>query len=263
MRRVGVIAAMAGELKPLVEGWKPLRVRQGAVAWQGTIDGFLCIAVCAGMGKLAAERACAIAAEGGPLDALVSVGWAGALSCGMQPGSAYVLNEVVDGETGGVFPTNSPPREREAPPLKLVTIDHVAHVAEKRSLGTQYQAVLVDMEAATVARVARSQGIPFYCLKAVYRQSWAVATGGPVGSRSGTATVLAWTGAGWEEWPEWRGGDCGCVRSADGWCLGCCKISGSLPSWFRFRVERLGVESRGIPHFAKSERSVGGERFKS
>jgi adenosylhomocysteine nucleosidase len=167
MRRVGVIAAMAGELKPLVQGWKPLRARQGAVAWQGTIDGSLCIAVCAGMGKLAAERACAIAAEGGPLDALVSVGWAGALSCGMQPGSAYVLNEVVDRETGEEFPTNSPPRERDAPPLKLVTIDHVAHVAEKRSLGTQYQAVLVDMEAATVARVARLQGIPFYCLKAV------------------------------------------------------------------------------------------------
>ena len=130
VRRVGVIAAMAGELKPLVQGWKPLRARQGAVAWQGTIDGSLCIAVCAGMGKLAAERACAIAAEGGPLDALVSVGWAGALSCGMHPGSAYVLNEVVDEETGGVFPTNSPPREREAPPLKLVTIDHVAHVAD-------------------------------------------------------------------------------------------------------------------------------------
>ena len=30
-----------------------------------------------------------------------------------------------------------------------------------------YQAVLVDMEAVTVARFARSQGIAFYCLKAV------------------------------------------------------------------------------------------------
>jgi adenosylhomocysteine nucleosidase len=167
MKRIGVIAAMAGELKPLVQGWKPLRTRQGAVAWQGTIDGALCIAVCAGMGKQAAERACAIAEEGGPLDALVSVGWAGALSCGMQPGGAYVLNEVVDGETGEEFATSSPSRERNAPPLKLVTIDHVAHVEEKRSLGIQYQAVLVDMEAATVARIARRQGIAFYCLKAV------------------------------------------------------------------------------------------------
>src|ERR1700679_2158602 len=162
MRRIGIIAAMPGELKPLVQGWKQVRASHGEAAWKGTIDSTACVAVCAGMGKQAAERACAFAAEGGPLDALVSVGWAGALSCGMQPGSAYVLNEVVDGETGEEFATNSPPREGNAPPLKLVTIDHVAHVEEKRSLGTQYQAVLVDMEAATVAQVARRQGIPFY-----------------------------------------------------------------------------------------------------
>ena len=35
------------------------------------------------------------------------------------------------------------------------------------SWAEKYQAVLVDMEAATVARFARCQGIAFYCLKAV------------------------------------------------------------------------------------------------
>ena len=64
MKRIGVIAALPGELKPLVQGWKPLRARQGEAAWQGVIDGATCIAVCAGMGKEAAERACAIAAQG-------------------------------------------------------------------------------------------------------------------------------------------------------------------------------------------------------
>ena len=167
MTRIGIIAAMPGELKPLVQGWKQLRASHGEAAWQGTIDSTVCIAVCAGMGKQAAERACGIAAEDAPLNALVSVGWAGALSCGMQPGSAYVMNEVVDAATGEEFATSSPPRERNAPPLKLVTVDHVAHAEEKRRLGTQYQAVLVDMEAATVARLARRQGIAFYCLKAV------------------------------------------------------------------------------------------------
>jgi adenosylhomocysteine nucleosidase len=48
-----------------------------------------------------------------------------------------------------------------------VTIDHVAHPVEKRRLAEHYQAVLVDMEAATVGRFAARQGIPFYCLKAV------------------------------------------------------------------------------------------------
>ena len=130
-------------------------------------DGDECIAVCAGMGKEAAARACAIAAQGGPLTALVSMGWAGALSCGMQPGNAYVVNEVVDGATGERFATSSPPRRGKRAPLRLVTMDHVVLSAEKRRLGESYQAVLVDMEAAAVARFARGQGIAFYCLKAV------------------------------------------------------------------------------------------------
>jgi adenosylhomocysteine nucleosidase len=167
MRRIGIIAAMAGELKPLVQGWKAMPARHGESAWQGTVDGDSCIAVCAGMGKEAAARACAVAAQDVPLTALVSVGWAGALSCGLQAGSAYVVNEVVDDATGERFATNSPPRAGNVGALRLVTIDHVALAAEKRRLGEGYQAVLVDMEAAAVARVARGQGIAFYCLKAV------------------------------------------------------------------------------------------------
>jgi adenosylhomocysteine nucleosidase len=167
MKRVGIIAAMPGELKPLVQGWKPLHLPHGENAWQGNIEGAECIAVCAGMGEAAAGRACAIAMREAPLNTLVSLGWAGALSCGLQPGDAYVVNEVVDGASGERFPTQSPARQGNAPPFKLVTIDHVALAVEKKRLGQSYQAVLVDMEAVTVARFARSQGIPFYCLKAV------------------------------------------------------------------------------------------------
>jgi adenosylhomocysteine nucleosidase len=167
MRRVGIIAAMPGELKPLVQGWKPVHLPHGENAWQGNIEGAACIAVCAGMGKAAAERACSFAMRDAPLNTLVSLGWAGALSCGLQPGDAYVVNEVVDGASGEAFPTQSPARPGNAPPFRLVTINHVALAMEKRRLGQSYQAVLVDMEAATVARFARSQGIPFYCLKAV------------------------------------------------------------------------------------------------
>jgi adenosylhomocysteine nucleosidase len=168
MSRIGIIAAMPGELKPLVRGWKPVHLtRTGEAAWQGSIGRAECVAVCAGMGKEAAERACGIAFQGAPLTGLVSVGWAGALSCGVQPGNAYVVNEVVDAATREQFATNSPAREGNAAGLRLVTIDHVAHAAEKRRLAESFRAVLVDMEAAAVARLARGHGIAFYCLKAV------------------------------------------------------------------------------------------------
>src|ERR1700760_3598343 len=93
MKRVGIIAAMPGELKPLVQGWTSLPLPHGENAWQGTVEGSECIAVCAGMGRAAAERACAIAMREAPLNTLVSMGWAGALSCGLPPGAAYVVNE--------------------------------------------------------------------------------------------------------------------------------------------------------------------------
>jgi adenosylhomocysteine nucleosidase len=167
MRRIGIIAAMPGELKPLVHGWKQVRAGHGEAAWMGTMDSTECIAVCAGMGKEAAERACSLAAQAGPLSALVSIGWAGALSCGVQPGSAYVINQVVDAATGEAFPTSFPSHQENIVALKLVTTDHVVQGPEKRELGERFQAVLVDMEAATVARIAARQGIEFYCLKAV------------------------------------------------------------------------------------------------
>ena len=166
MSRIAIVAAMPGELKPLVHGWKQIASPPGTDAWQGKLNSTDCVAVCAGMGRQAAERACAIAAESGPYTALVSVGWAGALSCGMQPGSAYAVNEVIDAVTQDRFATRSTSDANPAR-LRLVTIDHVAHAAEKRQLGEKYKAVMVDMEAAAVARVADSQRVAFYCLKAI------------------------------------------------------------------------------------------------
>jgi len=95
------------------------------------------------------------------LDALISYGWAGALTCALKPPGAYAISEVIDDLTGERFATQS------AEGIRLVTLDHVAHVDEKRSLAERHQAVLVDMEAATVARLAAENSIPFYCFKGI------------------------------------------------------------------------------------------------
>jgi adenosylhomocysteine nucleosidase len=170
MSRVGIIAALPGELKPLVQGWKPMPLPgagKGQAAWSSRVDNVECIAVCAGVGSEAAAHACEVSAQGGALDAIVSVGWSGALSCGIHPGNAYAVNEVIDALTGENFPTNFPVPEGSGVPLRLVTTDHIVQYTEKRQLAGLYQAVMVDMEAVTVARFARSQHIAFYCLKAI------------------------------------------------------------------------------------------------
>jgi adenosylhomocysteine nucleosidase len=170
MSRVAIIAALPGELKPLVQGWQSVPLpdaRKGQAAWGSRVDGVDCVAVCGGVGSEAAAQACHLSAQGGALDAIVSVGWSGALSCGIHPGNAYAVNEVVDALTGEHFATHFPLPEGSGVPLRLVTTDHIVQYAEKRQLAGLYQAVMVDMEAVTVARFALSKNIPFYCLKAI------------------------------------------------------------------------------------------------
>jgi adenosylhomocysteine nucleosidase len=169
MSKLGIIAAFPDELKPLVQGWPALRVgarQRGQAAWRGHIGGVECFAVSAGMGSDAAARACALAeAAAGGLQGMVSLGWAGALSCGVHAARAYAVEEVVDAATGERFASSSAPSS--GPLLRLITLGHVAQAGEKRVLAETYQAVLVDMEAATVARAAKQKGIVFYCFKAV------------------------------------------------------------------------------------------------
>lgn len=172
MNRLGIIAALRSELQPLVRNWRPLPLRsdtKGDAAWLGQIGPTRCFAVVAGMGQNAAARACSlagsIAAEQGGLDGLVSIGWAGAISCGVFPGRPYWIAEAVDASTEERFPANV--ASSTGAPLVLVTSDRVAQPPEKRRLAERFHAVLVDMEAAAVARFARDCGLQFYCLKAV------------------------------------------------------------------------------------------------
>ena len=166
-KRIGIVAALPAELKPLTHGWEET---EGVFHRHfGPANGGVeCLAASAGMGNDAVTRAVAMVSASGPLTALVSIGWAGALSCGVKPPTAYSISEVVDSRTGERYPTaDALLATVDMPALRLVTLDHVARADEKRKLAERYQAPLVDMEAATVARIARAQGIPFYCYKAI------------------------------------------------------------------------------------------------
>lgn len=125
------------------------------------------IAVTAGMGReraaLAVEaalRACA------PDCTLVSVGLAGACTTALQPGRVAEVSGVVDALTGERYATGWL-TAGASPPAILVSTDTIASVAEKARLAAAYGASLVDMEAATVARLARAHGLRFRAIKGV------------------------------------------------------------------------------------------------
>ena len=164
MTRVAIIAAMAGELKPLVRGWT--HERRGSVdLWRWKFDGGEWVAACGGAGVDAATRAFAEVERDGPVERVISVGWAGALSEAMAAGQDYRLSAVVDARTGERFATGGGQDVHDG--WLLVTSPIVADEIEKRRLASTYKADLVDMEAAGIARLALMRRIPFCCVKGV------------------------------------------------------------------------------------------------
>jgi adenosylhomocysteine nucleosidase len=157
---IALIAALPSEIRPLTRGWTP-----DGDLMTGRIGSTATIAIAGGLGAAAATRACedilAYSRIDGPVDTLVSIGYAGSLSCGLKPPDACAVREVIDAASGERFAAGTEKGQR------LITLDRAAGPDEKRRLATQYQAVLVDMEAAAVARFARDHNLGFLCFKAV------------------------------------------------------------------------------------------------
>jgi adenosylhomocysteine nucleosidase len=161
MTRVAIIAAMPGELKPLVRGW-PHSTRNGVQFWARRTEEEEWMAACAGAGQAAATRAFSAIEDGGPIDIVFSIGWAGALTNDVEAGQAYNAAGVIDARTGERFRCDAGAGENW-----LVTSPKVADAMEKKRLASTYNAGLVDMEAAAIARLAGMREIPFYCFKGV------------------------------------------------------------------------------------------------
>lgn len=170
MTRVAIVAAFPGELKPLLnskakQGWQ--HEKRGRVdLWRRSDDRGEWIAACAGAGQHAATLAFAeIERDGaldGPIDLIISTGWAGGLHPVIEAGRAYSACGVIDAKTGEMTPTANWDHD-----IWLVTSPVVANEMEKHRLAETYDAGLVDMEAAAIARLASMRNIRFYCIKGV------------------------------------------------------------------------------------------------
>ena len=161
MTRIAIIAAMPGELKPLTRGWR-YECLNGVNLWHKRFDDGEWIAACAGTGVDQSAKAFAEVEKFGSVTTAISTGWAGALRDNLVPGQAYDASTVIDARTGERFIATGPPND-----CWLVTSPRVADLPEKKRLASTYEAALVDMEAAGIARLARMRGIPFYCIKGI------------------------------------------------------------------------------------------------
>jgi adenosylhomocysteine nucleosidase len=120
-----------------------------------------CLIGYAGMGPTCATRAFQAVAELGPIASLTSVGWAGACTDGFAIGSVLHPSTIVNAKTGERFTA------AQGDGTVVATIDRFADLIEKRRLNATYGASCVEMEAATLARLAEVHRIPFYCIKSI------------------------------------------------------------------------------------------------
>jgi adenosylhomocysteine nucleosidase len=157
--RTVLIAALPRELAPLVGGSKPERGMLAAGIHLYRNQDF--IAVAAGMGADRVARGFEAAMTLGGISEVISIGLAGSCVKTLIPGEVVEAGLVVDVRTGERYRT-----ERENGPM-LVSTNEIASVQEKARLAASYGASLVDMEAATVGRLARAHGLRFRAIKGI------------------------------------------------------------------------------------------------
>jgi adenosylhomocysteine nucleosidase len=156
--RTAYVAALRREIASLVQEWQleAQSSEPNLLVYQR--DGV--VVTTAGVGAARVALAVQAALRTGSVKELVSIGIAGACCPKHSVGSIVLPATVIDARTGERFATVSGEGV-------LVSVEQVASVQEKRRLLESYRADLVDMEAATVARLAAAHDLPFRAIKAV------------------------------------------------------------------------------------------------
>ena len=164
MTRVAIIAAMPGELKPSsatgrIPPAAPIRfwAQQHRRRRSGS--------------RPAPARAStplpapfAGIEDGGPIDLVISIGWAGALTSDLAAGGAHNCAGVIDAPDRRAFQLRT-----AGAGLNCGLPPAPASPTSLRSTASPLptKTALVDMEAAAIARLAAMRSIPFYAIKGV------------------------------------------------------------------------------------------------
>ncbi len=157
--KTAIVAAMEREIRPLVASWVVVRRSYEGREFKFFEDAEV-VAVCGGIGPVAARRACqAVFALYSP-EVVISVGFAGALTSDLHAGDVVVPAKVTDSGDGSNTVTG-------AGVGTLVSAAAIANPGQKRVLAEKYQAVAVDMEAAAVAKGAQACGMRFAAVKVI------------------------------------------------------------------------------------------------
>lgn len=164
MSNVAIIAAMEREIAPLVRGWRRGTVSSSDRRFSVFESDGVIVAV-SGIGCKNAEQAArAVVAQYRP-ELLISVGLAGALIRSLKAGNVFTPSVVVDAADGAEYRCTADGNRVSGG--VLVSSGEIAGAEAKQALVNRWHGLVVDMEAAGVAKVAQESQISFRCVKAI------------------------------------------------------------------------------------------------
>jgi adenosylhomocysteine nucleosidase len=158
--KVAILAALPREIAGLIRGSPPEPEMRKRGIHLYHVDGAVIVAAGMGASRVTLAFDAALRDEG--IKLIVSTGLAGSCSAEIRAGEIVEARTVVDAKTGERFPCVATRDEH-----LLVTTETIAGVREKARLRESYNAALVDMEAATVARLAFARGLRFRAIKGI------------------------------------------------------------------------------------------------
>lgn len=161
-KNIAIVAALDREISSLVKTWGSCEKRHSGHAFR-FLESENAVAVCAGIGAEAARRAAeALIALYSPA-LIYSVGFAGAADATSKIADIVIPRRVIDANDGSSADTGMGEGV-------LVSFASVASPQQKAKLRNAYNARVVDMESAAVAKASAARGIRFAAVKAISDQ---------------------------------------------------------------------------------------------
>ena len=152
LNKTAIIAAMERELSPLVKGWKKGALSSGERKFI-FFENEGVVAVISGIGCQNAALAASAVVEQFHPAVLMSSGLAGALIRSLKVGSIFTPSVVVDAADGAEYRCSA--ESSRVSGGVLVSAEEIAGAEAKQKLVRDFHALVVDMEAAGVAKVAQ------------------------------------------------------------------------------------------------------------
>lgn len=177
---LAIVAALDHEIKLIrkrMESDSHIHLKPGLID-HGYLGSLEVVLVRSGVGKEAMSKAIDFVCTYYPITSILAVGYAGGTHPQLHLGDAVIPELLVDAETRESWPISGPLVDQaiqvcEALQLRYHRGTSVCVAAtiesphEKAYLGTQFEAMSIEMEGSVLAHLAQARGIPFAMVRAI------------------------------------------------------------------------------------------------